>query len=133
MIHDGARPFVTQDMVVRSIQTLADYKACTVGMPVKDTIKIVNENRIGMATPAREYLWQIQTPQSFDYKCLMKCYQKMMKKRADGAAIAVTDDTMVVEEYGKIQVKVIEGSYTNIKITTPEDMRIGQEFLQKQG
>ena len=55
------------------------------------------------------------------------------EETADGAAIAVTDDTMVVEEYGKIQVKVIEGSYTNIKITTPEDMRIGQEFLQKQG
>ena len=100
-------------------------------MPVKDTIKIVNENQIGMATPARECLWQIQTPQSFDYKCLMKCYQKMMKKRVDGA-LPVTDDTMVVEEYGEIRVKVIEGSYTNIKITTPEDMRIGQEFLQKQ-
>ena len=55
----------------------------------------------------------------------------MMKKRVDGA-LPVTDDTMVVEEYGEIQVKVIEGSYTNIKITTPEDMRIGQEFLQKQ-
>jgi 2-C-methyl-D-erythritol 4-phosphate cytidylyltransferase len=61
----------------------------------------------------------------------MKCYQKMMKKRVDGA-LPVTDDTMVVEEYGEIRVKVIEGSYTNIKITTPEDMRIGQEFLQKQ-
>ena len=131
MIHDGARPFVTQDMIVRSIRTLAEYKACTVGMPVKDTIKIVDENQIGMATPARECLWQIQTPQSFDYKCLMKCYQKMMKKRVDGALL-VTDDTMVVEEYGEIRVKVIEGSYTNIKITTPEDMRIGQEFLQKQ-
>ena len=56
-------------------------------------------------------------------------YQKMMKKRADGAAIAVTDDTMVVEEYGKIQVKVIEGSYTNIKITTPADFYIFRAII----
>ena len=131
LIHDGARPFVTAEMISASIACARECGACTVGVPAKDTIKIVDENQIGMATPARECLWQIQTPQSFDYKCLMKCYQKMMKKRVDGA-LPVTDDTMVVEEYGEIRVKVIEGSYTNIKITTPEDMRIGQEFLQKQ-
>jgi len=61
----------------------------------------------------------------------MKCYQKMMKKRVDGA-LPVTDDTMVVEEYGEIQVKVIEGSYTNIKITTPEDRELAEFYLKKE-
>ena len=126
MIHDGARPFVTQDMVVRSIQTLADYKACTVGMPVKDTIKIVNENRIGMATPAREYLWQIQTPQCFITKEIKEAYRKMMEAKDD----SVTDDGMVMETYGIRGVRMIKGSYENIKITTPEDMLLGEAILK---
>ena len=103
LIHDGARPFVTAEMISASIACARECGACTVGVPAKDTIKIVNENQIGMATPARECLWQIQTPQSFDYKCLMKCYQKMMKKRVDGA-LPVTDDTMVVFIVGFLQI-----------------------------
>ncbi len=126
IIHDGARPFVTDDMINRSIEELYKYKACTVGMPVKDTIKIVNEDFIGIETPARKTLWQIQTPQSFDYELLLGCYKKMMKEIPD-----VTDDTMVVERYGNCHVKVIEGAYFNIKITTPEDLKIGLEILEK--
>ena len=127
MIHDGARPFVTQDMVVRSIQTLTDYKACTVGMPVKDTIKIVNENRIGMATPARECLWQIQTPQTFPYGRIREAYEKVM---AQGDS-AVTDDAMMLEAAFGEQVRVIEGSYQNLKITTPEDISTAELYLNR--
>ena len=138
-VHDAARPFVSQQVITAALEAAARCGAAAPAVPVKDTIKAavrgsgktVPESCFVHATPDRSTLWQIQTPQSFDYKCLMKCYQKMMKKRVDGA-LPVTDDTMVVEEYGEIRVKVIEGSYTNIKITTPEDMRIGQEFLQKQ-
>ena len=130
LIHDGARAFITSELIEFCIDQVKKDKSCVMGMPVKDTIKIVDDNCYAVSTPPRSSMWQIQTPQSFDYKCLMKCYQKMMKERADGAAIAVTDDTMVVEEYGKIQVKVIEGSYTNIKITTPEDMLLGEAILK---
>ncbi len=126
IIHDGARPFVTVNMINRCIHTLEDYKACTVGMPVKDTIKVVDDNQIGLSTPTRESLWQIQTPQAFDYKMLLGCYEEMMKETPD-----VTDDTMVAERYGNCRVKVIEGSYSNIKITTPEDLKIGLEILKK--
>lgn len=125
IIHDGARPFVTVEMIDILLETLKTYKACTVGMPVKDTIKIVDENGIGIDTPARNTLWQIQTPQGFDYGCLLSCYQKMMAETPD-----VTDDTMVVERYGNEVVKVVEGGYFNIKITTPEDMKIGLEILK---
>ena len=129
MIHDGARPFVTQDMIVRSIRTLAEYKACTVGMPVKDTIKIVNENQIGMATPARECLWQIQTPQAFRFELIYRAYEKIFAPGADCSHI--TDDAMVVELMTDTKVKFVEGSYSNIKVTTPEDMVIAEALLYK--
>lgn len=126
IIHDGARPFVTDDMINRCIRELQNYKACTVGVPVKDTIKIVDADNVGIETPRRETLWQIQTPQGFDYKFLLSCYNEMMKETP-----SVTDDTMVAEMYGKSRAKVIEGAYFNIKITTPEDMKMGLEILKK--
>jgi 2-C-methyl-D-erythritol 4-phosphate cytidylyltransferase len=125
MIHDGARPFVTQTMIEDSIKTMSDYKACTVGVPVKDTIKLVDDSNMGIETPPRDRLWQIQTPQTFDYKLLCRCYEKMMTGETN-----VTDDTMVVERYGNCQTKVIFGDYTNIKITTPEDMEIGEKMAK---
>lgn len=132
LIHDGARPFVTNKMINASIACVTEMGACTVGVPVKDTIKIVDENMNGIETPDRKYLYQIQTPQTFKYGLIMTAYEKMyLEQSAVPAKKAnVTDDTMLVERYTGIKSKVIFGSYENIKITTPEDINIA-EILSK--
>jgi 2-C-methyl-D-erythritol 4-phosphate cytidylyltransferase len=131
MIHDGARPFVTQDMIVRSIRTLAEYKACTVGMPVKDTIKIVDTDHYGVETPERKFVYQIQTPQTFQVPLLRRAYETMYEAKRNGDTHNITDDTMLVEQYAGVRCKVVEGAYENIKITTPEDLAIAEIFVEK--
>lgn len=127
MIHDGARPFVTEQMIKDSIIAVKEYKACTVGMPVKDTIKIVDENNFGIETPNRKFLYQIQTPQSFELTLLLNSYEKMFECENYN----ITDDTMLVEQYSGVKSKVVIGAYENIKITTPEDLKVAEKFLEK--
>lgn len=129
LIHDGARPFVTGDMLQRSIETARKCGACTVGMPVKDTIKVVDGEHYGIATPDRSTLWQIQTPQTFQVSLIKEAYTRMRQSESGN----ITDDTMLVEQYCGIKVKVIEGSYQNIKLTTPEDMVLAERLLQTVG
>lgn len=126
MIHDAARPCVTNRMILDSISGARRYKACTVAMPVKDTIKIVDENEYGIETPDRRTLYQIQTPQTFDRKTLEEAYERL---RVSGDT-DITDDTMVVERYLDIPSKMIEGSYENIKVTTPEDIVLAEIYLK---
>lgn len=128
LIHDGARPLVTQKIIEDSILAAAEYKACAVGMPVKDTIKIVNENQYAIRTPERRLVWQIQTPQAFSYALLKKAYDLLMHD--EGYQKAITDDAMVVETMLNVPVKLIEGSYSNMKVTTPEDMEIARVLRQ---
>lgn len=128
LIHDGARPFVTAEMIGRSMKTAAACQACVVGMPVKDTIKVVDEDGFAAATPERSRLWQIQTPQTFSYPLICEAYGRLMKQ----SRIRVTDDAMVVEQMTGHPVKVIEGSYRNIKITTPEDLTVAEAYLREQ-
>ena len=133
LIHDGARPCVNVDIIERSIQSAIEEEACVVGMPVKDTIKISNENGYAVETPDRSTLWMIQTPQSFSYSLIYGAYTELMEQMQKGSqdVPSITDDAMVVEYiYGK-KVKLVPGSYTNIKITTPEDIRVAEEFLKK--
>lgn len=133
VIHDGARPFVTNEMINSSIACAAKTSACTVGVPVKDTIKIVDENMNGVETPDRKFFYQIQTPQAFDYKLIMEAYEKMYLEQSTASACEktiITDDTMLVEMYTGIKSKVIFGSYENIKITTPEDIKIAEIFSE---
>lgn len=125
MIHDGARPFVTNAMILSSISAARRYKACTVGMPVKDTIKVVDAEGFGIDTPDRSSLYMIQTPQTFDRSVIQEAYSRM---RTDSKG-NVTDDTMLVEKYLDQKVKVIEGSYSNIKITTPDDIPLAEAIL----
>ena len=125
MIHDAARPCVTNRMILDSISGARRYKACTVAMPVKDTIKIVNEEGFGMETPDRNTVYQIQTPQTFDRKLLMEAHNR----RYISKATDITDDTMLMERYLDIKVKIVEGSYRNIKVTTPEDMLLAEAFI----
>ena len=127
LIHDGARPCITQKIISDSIETVKKYAACTVGVPVKDTIKIVDSDQMGVDTPDRSKLWQIQTPQSFDRELLLGCYDRLGLEKYT----VITDDTMIVERYSEVRTKVIMGDYENIKITTPEDLKIALNFLKK--
>jgi len=125
LVHDGVRPFVTVDMIERSIKAALEYRACVVAMPVKDTIKVADESGIVTSTPDRNSLWLMQTPQTFDYRLLRDCYEKVMS----GDQTGITDDAMIVERASDVKIHLIEGSYRNIKVTTPEDMIIAEAFL----
>jgi 2-C-methyl-D-erythritol 4-phosphate cytidylyltransferase len=125
LIHDGARPFISADLINNIIIQVAAYKACVVGVPVKDTIKIVDEDNIVVTTPPRDKMWMIQTPQAFEYDLIRKAYNGLMEQED----IMVTDDAMVLEQMLGYKVKIIEGTYRNIKITTPEDIQIAESFI----
>ncbi len=127
LIHDGARPCITQKIIEDSIDAVKVYSACTVGVPVKDTIKIVDGDQMGVETPDRSRLWQVQTPQSFDRDLLLACYDGLAHDKCQ----VITDDTMIVERYSSVRTKVIMGAYENLKITTPEDLKIASNFLKK--
>ena len=123
LIHDGARPFVDGMMLQRVMDCLATHPACVVGMPVKDTIKMSTEDGCVAQTLPREKLWTIQTPQAFSYPLIKDAYDKMIRMEEDGCLdVKITDDAMVAEYISKTPVRLIEGSYNNIKITTPEDL-----------
>lgn len=126
LIHDGARPFVNQDIIRRCMQEVQKYQACVVGMPVKDTIKIADEGGYAKQTPDRKNVWMIQTPQTFSYALIYEAYEEMLKIEDT----AITDDAMVLERIKGKKSKLIEGSYRNIKITTPEDLLIANVYLQ---
>lgn len=126
LIHDGARPFVNQDIIRRCMQEVQKYQACVVGMPVKDTIKIADEEGYAKQTPDRKNVWMIQTPQTFSYALIYEAYEEMLKTEDT----AITDDAMVLERIKGKKSKLIEGSYRNIKITTPEDLLIADVYLQ---
>lgn len=132
-IHDGARPFVSREILERAYVCVKKQQACVVGMPVKDTIKLVDEEGFASKTPRRDLLWAVQTPQVFSCSLIKAAYEKLIEKEAELLAenIQITDDAMVVETFGKTPVKMVEGSYENIKITTPEDLEIAGVFADK--
>ena len=125
MIHDGARPFIKEAVLKKALEVTLEKEATVVAVPVKDTIKVVDgkENKV-IDTPDRSTLWSIQTPQSFTKELLLKAYEYAKREN-----LVVTDDSMLVEAYGK-SVYIVEGDYTNIKITTPEDLVIGEALLK---
>lgn len=125
-IHDGARPFVSPEIISRAYEEVQNSGACVVGMPVKDTIKIADENGNVAATPERSRVWMVQTPQVFETMLVKNAYAKLIESGNTSA----TDDAMVVEMMNGYDIKLVEGSYENIKITTPEDLEIGETFLK---
>ena len=131
MIHDGARPVLTQEIIARSMSAVAEYQACIAGMPVKDTIKIADEEGFAEYTPKRSSLWMIQTPQTFSFPLIYNAYKKALSRaeQEKRPKTLITDDAMVLETFGNARVKLIEGSYKNIKITTPEDLAMAELFL----
>lgn len=126
LIHDGARPCVDQDILNRTMEAVAQCQACVVGMPVKDTIKIVDEQRMAQKTPDRRMLWQVQTPQAFSYDLIRRAYDMVVTSGEQ----AVTDDAQVLELALGRTSRLIEGSYRNLKVTTPEDLDIAKIFLK---
>lgn len=131
-IHDGARPFVTEVMLARAYACVSEYDACVIGMPVKDTIKIADENGFAVTTPRRDLVWMVQTPQVFSYSLIKEAYSLLIKEEEKilKEGIRITDDAMVVETFTDKKVKLVEGSYENIKITTPEDLDVAESFLK---
>ncbi|MDD6203087.1 MAG: 2-C-methyl-D-erythritol 4-phosphate cytidylyltransferase [Lachnospiraceae bacterium] len=130
-IHDGARPMVTSEILLRLYNCVKETGACVAGMPVKDTIKIVDEENTIISTPERRKLWMVQTPQVFSFSLIRDAYRQLLEKEQEllEKGVTVTDDAMVVETLTGHPVKLSEGSYENIKITTPEDIRIAESFL----
>ena len=124
VIHDGVRPFVSLDIIEKSISEAQKYGACGAAVPVKDTIKIADESGFVKSTPDRKNIFAIQTPQTFKYDVILKAHEMAQK-----SGKKYTDDTKLIEEMG-MKVKLFEGSYSNIKITTPEDLYIG-EYIYK--
>lgn len=126
LIHDGARPFISDKIIDNCIEKAKEHKAIVVGVPVKDTIKVIDNDKNIVDTPNRSVLWAVQTPQTFDYNILIDAYKDAFKNGFYG-----TDDAMLVERVG-YKVKVVEGSYNNIKITTQEDLNVGSQILRVQ-
>ncbi len=122
VVHDAVRPFVAARIIEKVIQEAKKSGAAIIGVPLKPTIKEVNSQREVVSTLPREKLWEAQTPQAFKKEILLKAYDKFVNAR-------VTDDASLVEKLG-IKVKVVEGSYFNIKITTPEDLVLGEAILK---
>jgi 2-C-methyl-D-erythritol 4-phosphate cytidylyltransferase len=125
VIHDGARPFVSPALIDRCVQATRDKGAVVVGVPARDTIKIVSNDRWVQTTLSRSSLWAIQTPQVFRKQWIVEAHD-----RAAREAFEATDDAMLVERIGK-PVFVVDGESTNIKITTPEDVWFAEALLRE--
>lgn len=125
-IHDGARPFVTEEIIGKAIAAAKEFGAVVVGVPLKDTVKLVEgQGSRVKGTMNRDELWAAQTPQVFKKEIILCAYKEGQGKHQ------VTDDAMLVEKTGN-PVTMVMGSYKNIKITTPEDLLIAETFLNKE-
>lgn len=123
LIHDGARPFISDRIIDDGIKFAQVYGACAPGVMPKDTIKIKNESNFSVSTPERGSLVAIQTPQVFKFNEILECHEKIKINN-----IVVTDDTMVAEKFG-YSVYLYDGEYTNIKVTTPEDLILDEKLI----
>ena len=124
IIHDGARPFVPPDLIERTLSATLRWKAAAAALPAGETIKEVSPEKEVLRTLDRGSLWIVQTPQSFEYSLIVGAHEKARKERFRG-----TDDASLVEKMG-IPVRLIEGSRLNFKITTPEDLILGEALLK---
>ena len=125
LIHDGARPFVSQRIINDAVKYAKIYKAAAPGVMPKDTIKIKDSNNFSKETLVRSSLIAIQTPQAFDFNLIYECHKEIRRR-----GLKVTDDTSVVELLGH-RVYIYEGDYENIKVTTPEDLALAEYLVKK--
>lgn len=134
-VHDGARPFVTEEILERTGLAASEFAACVAAVPSKDTVKIADEEGFAAQTPARKTVWSVQTPQVFDRNLITNAYAKFEKESGSERKVTfgnavVTDDASVVELFTDTKVKLVEGAYENLKVTTPEDMVIAEALLK---
>ncbi|MGD6874448.1 2-C-methyl-D-erythritol 4-phosphate cytidylyltransferase [Sutcliffiella horikoshii] len=125
LVHDGARPFISQEVIHHLVKKAAKEGAAIVGVPVKDTIKRVSKAGVVEQTVERSSLWSIQTPQAFRYAILKEAHDKAKAENYLG-----TDEASLVERI-HVPVHIVEGEYENFKLTTPEDIILAKAFLQK--
>ena len=125
--HDGARPFITEEILASGLEKVKETGACVVGMPSKDTVKLADEAGFVRETPERNCVWTVQTPQIFEYNLIRMAHESIRKKDMS----AITDDAMVIEQETGVKVRLSKGSYQNIKITTPEDLAVAEAFLSE--
>ncbi len=126
LIHDGARPMIRNSFVTHCVEAMADFPGATMAVRSKDTIKLGDERDVVTATTERSHTWVVQTPQCFRREALMEAHEKY------GKDPGITDDCMLLELCGQ-DVKLVEGDYTNIKVTTPEDLTLAEAFLRREG
>ena len=126
LVHDGVRPFVTVSLIEHVVEQARLHGGAIAAVPVKDTIKQANENGMIHKTVPREHLWAAQTPQAFSYELLFEAHA-----RAEADGFLGTDDAELVERLGGTTVSIVEGSYDNLKITTPEDLIIAQRLAAR--
>jgi 2-C-methyl-D-erythritol 4-phosphate cytidylyltransferase len=122
MIHDGARPCVSQRIIEDALEAVSDSGAAVPAIPLSDTVKVVSADLFVKRTPSRERLWSVQTPQTFRFDIINEAHSK-----AQGD---VTDDASLVEHLG-YKVRVFPGSRANIKVTTPDDIPIAEAILKE--
>jgi 2-C-methyl-D-erythritol 4-phosphate cytidylyltransferase len=125
LIHDGARPFITEEIIERVVLKAKEFDAAICAVPVKSTIKRIKVGRKNIfvdKTIDRKYLWEVQTPQIFKKKLIIEAHQKFK-------GVDATDDACLVEKLGR-KISIVEGSYLNIKITTPEDLMFAETILK---
>ncbi len=123
IVHDGVRPFVTDEIIFTCLEAAADCGAAVTAVPVKDTIKITDRDEFVVDTPDRSQLWAVQTPQVFRRDVLIEAHQHARREQ-----IQLTDDAALVEQLG-LKVKCVMGSYSNLKITTPEDLAVAKTLI----
>ncbi len=124
VIHDGARPLVTKDLIKHGLEAAQETGAAVAAVPVTDTIKVTGDDQLVQETPPRENLWMVQTPQVFRFDIIAEAYRQ--------AKSDVTDDATLVERLG-YGVKLYMGSYDNIKVTTPDDLTLAEILVKKHG
>ncbi len=129
LIHDGARPFIRPIEINHIIEETKINTACIAAVRTKDTVKIADEEGFIENTPDRNKVWNVQTPQAFKYSIIKEAYKYVVENKTK--EYNITDDAMVLEIFEPNQkIKLVECSYENIKITTPEDMKIGEGIIQ---
>lgn len=135
LIHDGARPLLSQTLINQCCSTVVMSRACVAAVPVKDTIKVVDDNGFAVQTVDRAHLWGVQTPQAFSASMLIEAYEKLFETIAayHSDESVITDDAVIVENMTDCRVRIVQGDYHNIKVTTPEDLIVAEAFLRESG
>ena len=125
-IHDGVRPLVSVELILRTLQGAQKSGAAICALPVKETIKKVDDQKRVLETVDRHFLWSIQTPQIFRYELFQQALKQAVQENFYG-----TDESMLVERLG-VSVAVVEGDPMNLKVTTPEDWVVAERYLERQ-